>query len=86
MTIIWPEYFNEELSLNEGRKVSKEKAIKNPTVKDIEKALKRLQVQYTIEKEKSYPGKWYVKSGMVIAETDKKKTELLKEISEKIRK
>ena len=81
MTIIYPEYFNKDFSLNEGRKVPKEIAIKNPTISNIEKALRKLQIQFTIEKNKSYPGKWYEKNGRVIIETDKPKRDILIEIA-----
>ena len=85
MITIWPQYLNKELSLGEGRKIAKEYCVKNPTVNDIEKALKRLNLQYTVQKEFSYPGKWYEKSGRVLVESDVNKLELIKEISLKIK-
>lgn len=42
--IIWPQYFDKNLSHSEGRKVSLEYAISEPTVNDISRALKRLQI------------------------------------------
>ena len=85
MITIWPEYINKELSLNEGRKVSKEIAVKNPSINDIERALKRMGLKYSMQKEKSYPGKWYDKSGRVLVEWEGTKLELLKEVSLKIK-
>lgn len=85
MITIWPQYLNKDLSRNEGRKIAKEYAVKNPTVNDIEKALKRLNLQYNIQKEYSYPGKWYEKSGRVLVESDMTKLELIKQISLKIK-
>lgn len=85
MIVIWPQYLNKDLSLSEGRKVSKEFAVENPTISDIERALKRLNIPFSTQKERSYPGKWYEKSGRVLAESDLKKLELLKEISLKIK-
>lgn len=86
MTIIWPQYINKDLSLSEGRKVPKDIAVKDPTLNDIERALKRMGLPMTIERDKSYPGKWYEKSGRVIAESDKRKPELLRDICEEIKK
>ena len=71
---------------SEGRKVSMELAVKEPTVNDIERALKRKGIQCTVERDKSYPGKWYEKSGRVLAESDEKKLDLLKDICEEIKK
>lgn len=86
MIMIWPQYIDENLSLSEGRKVSKELAVKEPSVNDIERALKRLNIPMTVEKDKAYPGKWYEKSGRVLVESEENKLELLKEICEEIKK
>lgn len=85
MITIWPQYLDKNLSLSEGRKISKEDAVSSPTINDIEKALKRLGLQYTLQKEFSYPGKWYEKSGRVLVEWDNTKLELIREISWKIK-
>ena len=84
MITIWPQYLDKNLSLSEGRKVSKELAVAEPTISDIERALKRLGLKYTIDKEKAYPGKWYEKSGRILVEWEGTKMELLKEVSLKL--
>ncbi len=85
MITIWPQYLDKNLSLSEGRKVSKELAVAEPTLSEIERALKRLGLEYTIEKEKAYPGKWYEKSGRILVEWEGTKMELLKEVSLKLK-
>ena len=85
MITIWPQYLNENLSLKEGRKISKMDAVKNPTLSDIERALKRLGLTYNVQKEFSYPGKWYEKSGRILVEWEGTKLELIREISLKIK-
>ena len=85
MITLWPQYLDKNLSLSEGRKIAKEDAVREPTVNDIEKALKRLGLEYEVQKEFSYPGKWYEKSGRVLVEWDKTKLELIREISLKIK-
>ncbi|WP_407422672.1 signal recognition particle subunit SRP19/SEC65 family protein [Methanobrevibacter sp.] len=85
MITIWPQYLNKDLTLSEGRKVSKEIAVSSPTMAEIERALKRLGFTYNVQKERAYPGKWYEKSGRVLVEYDKTKLELIKEISLKIK-
>ncbi len=85
MITIWPQYLNQDLSLKEGRKISKEDAVKEPSLNDIERALKRLGLTYNIQKEFSYPGKWYEKSGRVLVEWEGTKLELIREISLKIK-
>ena len=85
MITIWPQYLDKNLSLKEGRKISKEDCVKEPTINEIEKALKRLGLKYELEKGRAYPGKWYEKSGRALVEWDKTKLELIREISLKIK-
>lgn len=86
MITIWPQYMNRNLSLNEGRKISLEDSVKDPTINDIERALKRLNLPHSVQKEFSYPGKWYEKSGRVLVEWEGTKLELIREISLEIKK
>ena len=81
MITIWPQYLDKDLTLKQGRKVSKDLAVKEPALNDIERALKRLGLKYTIDKERAYPGKWYEKSGRILVEWEGTKLELLKEVS-----
>lgn len=85
MITIWPQYLDKNLSLKEGRKVSMEYAVAEPSISDIERALKRLGLKYTIDKERAYPGKWYEKSGRILVEWEGTKLDLLKEVSLKIK-
>ena len=84
MITVWPQYLDKDLSLSEGRKVSKEIAVSKPTISEIEKALKRLGFTYEIERDRAYPGKWYEKSGRILVEYDNTKLELIKEIALKL--
>lgn len=85
MITIWPQYLDKNLTLNEGRKIAKEYAVKEPTLTDIERAVKRLGLQYSVQKEVSYPGKWYEKSGRILVEWEGTKLELLREVSQEIK-
>lgn len=85
MITIWPQYLNKNLTLKEGRKISKEDAVSDPTISDVERAVKRLGLQYDIQKDISYPGKWYEKSGRILVEWEGTKLELIREVSLKIK-
>ena len=85
MITIWPQYLNKNLSLKEGRKISKEDCVKDPSMNEIEKALKRLGLSYNIDKERAYPGKRYEKSGRALVEWEGTKLELIREVSLKIK-
>lgn len=85
MITIYPQYFDKNLTLSEGRKVPKNLAVREPSLNEIAKALKKLKLQHTLEKNKSYPKKWYEKTGRIIVENKKSKRETLKEIADKIK-
>ena len=85
MITIWPQYINKNLSLSEGRKISKEDSVKDPTLNDIERALKRLGLTHNVQKDAAYPGKWYEKSGRILVEWEGTKLELLREVSLEIK-
>ena len=86
MIAIWPQYMNKNLTLNEGRKIAKDDCVSDPTINDIERALKRLNLSHNIQKENAYPGKWYEKSGRVLVEWEGTKLELIRTISLEIKK
>lgn len=85
MITIWPQYLDKSLTLKEGRKIAKDYAVKEPTLNEIERAIKRLGLKYNVQKEFSYPGKWYEKSGRILVEWDKTKLELIREVSLEIK-
>jgi len=86
MITIWPQYLDKNLSLSEGRKISLEDSVKEPSINEIERALKRLNLEYSLQKENAYPGKWYEKSGRVLVEWEGTKLELIHTVSLEIKK
>lgn len=85
MITIWPQYLDKKLTIKEGRKIAKEYAVSEPSLSEIERAVKRLGLQHSVQKEVSYPGKWYEKSGRVLVEWEGTKLELLREVSGEIK-
>ena len=85
MITIWPQYLDRTLSLKEGRKISLEDSVKEPSINEIERALKRLNLPYSIQKENAYPGKWYEKSGRIVVEWEGTKLELIRTVSLEIK-
>lgn len=85
MIMLWPQYINKELTRKEGRKLALQYCVKQPNINEIESVVKRLGLKYSTEEDKSYPGKWYEKSGRILVESEMTKLELLKEISTKLK-
>ena len=66
-TVLWPAYFDSELSRKDGRRVPSEMAITDPSVDLIAKAVQQVGYDATIEREKAYPREHWRSRGRVIA-------------------
>ncbi len=84
--VVWPFNLDIERSRKDGRKVPKKFAIKEPTVKDIEKAAEKLGLNPVVEKKKAHPKEWWGLKGRVKLDKLKSKNNTLKEIGGNIRK
>lgn len=78
--IVYPCYFEAGLGRREGRRVPVALAVHSPTLNDIEKALKRLKIEYRVEP-KHHPAHWDKRGGRVVVLFKGKKTDLLRRIA-----
>ena len=85
MITVWPQYLDKKLTLKEVRKIAKIDAVSDPTISDVERAVKRLGLKYELQKDVAYPGKWYEKSGKILVEWEGTKLELIRAISSEIK-
>ena len=81
--ILYPCYFNAGLERKQGRKVPRSKAVPNPSLADLEVALKKNGIPFKAEP-KPHPGHWSRREGRVVVTWDKSKYELLKRVSAKL--
>lgn len=83
--MIYPEYFDKNVSRRQGRKVSLDLASEDPTVKKLVYACKKLELDYEIQEDKAFPASWWETKGRVLISIDKKnkvpKQELVHEIA-----
>ena len=85
--IFWPQYFDKNRTINQGRRLPKNLAIEKITLDDIEKAVISLGLEYKIEKTSKYPKSWWDDLGRILIDSKgKKKRKLLFEIAKQIRK
>ncbi len=83
--ILWLDYFNKNLSRKEGRRVSKDLAVFEPTIDELIRAVKVLgykDIDTNIEAR--YPKRWYKKSGYIMIPKDSNKEVIIKEIAKEI--
>jgi len=80
--VLWPEYFDLNLTRAQGRKVKKSLATPAPDIEMLSKALQRLGLEHKLEAEKAYPGDWHLKRGRVLVERKLAKGQLLVKVGE----
>ena len=83
--VIWPCYFDVNLSRSEGRRVAKRIAIKEPTVDLVEKAAKALRLNPTVEQTAHHPTRPWKRCGRILIDKTQKKENSIKQIAEKLR-
>ena len=87
--VIYPEYFDVELSRGEGRRISQDKAVERPTLNKLSFVSTKLNLNFTAEKDKSYSKRWWNKQGRLLIEFERSeegvaefsKTEVLNKIA-----
>ncbi|MCU0631466.1 MAG: signal recognition particle subunit SRP19/SEC65 family protein [Methanolinea sp.] len=78
--ILYPCYFNSALKRNEGRRIAISSAVRDPTLVDLERAVKRSGLQFRLE-QKHYPSRWWQKEGRVHVQWNESKERLLKQVA-----
>ncbi len=83
--VVWLDYFNKTLPRNKGRKLSKEKCVFDPSLKELIEAAKAADLEMTESDDKvRFPKRPFVRSGYIILPKDGPKTKMLNKISEKL--
>ncbi len=83
--VVWLDYFNKTLPRDKGRKLSKEKCVFDPSLKELIEAAKAAGLELTETNEKvRFPKRPYVRSGYIIIPKSGPKTKILNKISEKL--
>jgi len=80
---LYPCYFNAAYKRSEGRKVPRGLAAKAPVLTDVERALRRLGIQYRVE-DHHHPAHWARREGRIIAECKGSRTAFIKKVAQKL--
>ncbi len=78
--VIWLDYFNSSYSRSQGRRVSRNRSIKNPILSDLLEAAKRLNLNPTSH-EVVHPKHTSINSGYISVDKKNKKTVVLQDIA-----
>jgi signal recognition particle subunit SRP19 len=83
--VLWPEYFDLNLTRNQGRRVNKEDAIPSPDAETIFQACRKLGLYPEIKKDKAFPSRWFDPKGMVVVQRKYTKPETILKIAKKLK-
>jgi len=83
--VIWLDYFNKTLPRNKGRKLSRDKCVFEPSLKELIDASNAAGLQPNETQEQvRFPKRPYVRSGYIVLPKTERKTAILEKISQKL--
>ena len=82
--VIWPHYFDRNLSRERGRRVPMDLAIENPRAGNIAQAARTLGLKPELDEDARPPSQWHSSRGRVLLPKGAKKEEILKQIARRL--
>jgi signal recognition particle subunit SRP19 len=83
--VVWLDYFNKTIPKKMGRRVSREKSIFDPSLKELIDAAKVAGLSPTETNDQvRFPKRPYVRSGYIVLPKDKSKSKIISLIAEKL--
>ncbi len=79
--VLWPRYFDARLTREEGRRVAKDLAVKDPDAKWVESAAKKAGLETTLEEDKHHPSLPYKAAGRVLVKKSHAKEAILRAVA-----
>lgn len=83
-TLMWPAYFDAKRTRKNGRRVSKNLAIKSPKIKDLIDVGSKLGFQCELNPEVKYPKKPWTTTGSILIEKKYPKEQLIKKMAKEL--
>jgi len=68
--VIWPAALDADRARSEGRRVSRELAVEEPTVEEIAEAVQQVGYDAVIEREKTYPREYEARGRVLVKDAD----------------
>lgn len=82
--VIYPLYFDKNLTRKQGRRVSKKMAVEKPQLENIIKSARSLGLNPHVEKDASHSSRPSVRDGRIVIDKKTSKTKLLEQIAQRI--
>ena len=68
--VMWPAFFDADLTRAEGRRVPLELAIPDPAVEEIAQAVQQVGYDAVVERDKQYPREWEARGRVLVKDAD----------------
>jgi signal recognition particle subunit SRP19 len=80
--VLWVDYFNSSISRKDGRRVPKDRSVKDPRLEELAEATRRLGYNPEVA-DANFPLRMMIKSGYISIEkkSDSKKTDVVEQIA-----
>ena len=82
--IIWPAYFDQTKTRKNGRRVTRNLAVPNPKIEELQEAARRLGLKHEIAADSGYPKVPWQKTGMLMVEKKGPKEQIIKNIAKQL--
>ena len=82
--IIWPAYFDQTKTRKNGRRVTRNLAVPNPKIEELQEAARKLGLKHEIAADSGYPKAPWQKSGMLMVEKKVPKEQIIKNIGKQL--
>ena len=82
--IIWPAYFDQTKTRKNGRRITKNLAVPNPKVEELQEAANKLGLKHEIVANSGYPKAPWQKTGMLMVEKKAPKEQIIKNIAKQL--
>lgn len=81
--VLWPAYFDADLSRSEGRRVAEDLAVSEPSVEELAEAVRQVGYDAVIERDVAYSREQYEPRGRVLVKSadDATKSDLLQAVA-----
>lgn len=63
--ILWPEYFDSNLTRSKGRRVPRDLAVPSPNAEELYQVCRKLGLSPDLEKDRAHPSRWFDPKGRV---------------------
>ena len=82
--IIWPAYFDQTKTRKNGRRVTRNLAVPNPKIEELQEAARKLGLKHEIIADSGYPKAPWQKTGMLMVEKKAPKEQMIKNIAKQL--